>query len=98
MKINRGLIGLSLVAALIALAGCASSQPKLTQEEVMSQYPQVASLNTEVKDAQAKGSEYLAPESYDTARKSLESAMNAAHNNKKDDATTPYCNLEGRYR
>ena len=87
MKINRGLIGLSLVTTLIALAGCASSQPKLTQEEVMSQYPQVASLNTEVKDAQAKGSEYLAPESYDTARKSLESAMNAAHNNKKDDAS-----------
>lgn len=87
MKIKRGLIGLSLVAALIALGGCASSQPKLTQEEVMSQYPQVASLNTEVKDAQAKGSEYLAPESYDTARKSLESAMNAAHNNKKDGAS-----------
>jgi len=86
MKINRGLIALSLIAALIALGGCASSQPKLTQEEVMSQYPQVASLNTEVKDAQAKGSEYLSPESYDTARKSLESAMNAAHNNKKDDA------------
>jgi OOP family OmpA-OmpF porin len=87
MKITRGLFGLSLVAALITMGGCASSQPKLTQEEVLSQYPQVASLNTEVKDAQAKGSEYLAPESYDTAHKSLESAMNAAHNNNKDDAS-----------
>ena len=87
MKINRGLIGLSLVAAFIALGGCASSQPKLTQEEVMSQYPQVASLNTEVKDAQAKGSQYLAPESYEAASKSLENAMNAAHNNKNDDAS-----------
>ena len=87
MKITTGLYGLSLVVALITMGGCASSQPKLTQEEVMSQYPQVASLSTEVKDAQAKGSEYLAPESYETARKSLESAMNAAHNNKKDDAS-----------
>ncbi len=87
MKITRGLFGLSLVAALITMGGCASSQPKLTKEEVLSQYPQVASLNTEVKDAQAKGSEYLAPESYDAARKSLESAMNAAHNNQKDDAS-----------
>jgi outer membrane protein OmpA-like peptidoglycan-associated protein len=87
MNIKRGLFGLSLVAALITLGGCASSQPKLTQEEVLSQYPQVASLNTEVKNAQAKGSEYLAPESYATALKSLESAMNAAHNNKKDDAS-----------
>ena len=87
MKVTRGLFGLSLVAALITMGGCASSQPKLTKEEVLSQYPQVASLNTEVKDAQAKGSEYLAPESYDTARKSLESAMNAAHNNQKDGAS-----------
>ena len=89
MKITiiRGLFGLSLVAALITMGGCASSQPKLTQEEVSSQYPQVASLNTEVKDAQAKGSEYLAPKSYETASKSLESAMNAANNNKKDDVS-----------
>jgi len=87
ITIIRGMFGLSLVAALITMGGCASSQPKLTQEEVLSQYPQVASLNTEVKDAQKKGSAYLAPESYDTARKSLESAMNAAHNNDKDDAS-----------
>ena len=87
MKITTGLYGISLVVALITMGGCASSQPKLTQEEVISQYPQVASLNTEVKDAREKGSEYLAPESYETASKSLENAMNAAHNNKKDDAS-----------
>jgi len=86
-KVTRGLFGLSLVAALITMGGCASSQPKLTQEEVLSQYPEVASLNSEVKDARAKGSEYLAPESYATALKSLESAMNDAHNNKKDAAS-----------
>ncbi len=85
--ITRGLFGLSLVAALIAMAGCASSQPKLTQEQVLDQYPQVASLSSEVKNAKAKGSEFLAPESYATALKSLESAMDAAYNNKKDAAS-----------
>ena len=87
MKITTGLFGLSLVAALITMGGCATSQPKLSQEQVLSQYPEVASLNTDVKDAQAKGSEYLAPTSYATARKSLDNAMNAAHNNEKDDAS-----------
>jgi OmpA-OmpF porin, OOP family len=84
MKITRGLSGLSLVAVLITMVGCASTQPKLTQEEIKSQYPQVASLNSEVKDARAAGSEYLAPESYAAAVKSLDSAMDAAHDNKKD--------------
>jgi OOP family OmpA-OmpF porin len=87
MKITRGLYGLSLISALIVMAGCASSQPKLTQEQVLDQYPQVANLNSEVKDARAKGSELLAPESYATANKSLIEAMNAAHNNKKDAAS-----------
>ncbi len=86
MKITRGLFGLSLIAALITTGGCASSQPKLTQEQVLDQYPQVASLDSEVKNAREKGSKYLAPESFTTALKSLESAMNAAHNNKKDAA------------
>ncbi|MCW8934935.1 MAG: OmpA family protein [Gammaproteobacteria bacterium] len=87
MKITTGLYGLSLIVTLIIMGGCASSQPKLTQAEVLSQYPQVASLNAEVKDAQAKGSKYLAPKSYETARKNLDSAMSAAHNNEKEDAS-----------
>ena len=86
MKIIRGLIALSLVVALIALTGCATSQPKLTLEQVMDQYPQVASLDAEVKDAKVKGSEYLAPESYATALDSWKNAMNGAYNNKKDAA------------
>ena len=84
MKIYRGMVSLGLVAALVALGGCASSQPKLTLEQVLDQYPQVASLDDELKDAKAKGSEYLAPESYTTVFDSWESAMNAAYNNKKD--------------
>lgn len=87
MKITTGLYGLSLIVTLIIMGGCASSQPKLTQAEVLSQYPQVASLNAEVKDAQVKGSKYLAPQSYEVARKNLDSAMSAAHNNEKEDAS-----------
>ena len=87
MKIIKKLLSLNLIAAVIVLAGCASSQPKLTQEQVMGQYPQVASLESEVKNARAKGAEYLAPESYATALKSLESAMNSAYNDKKDAAS-----------
>ena len=86
MKIKSGLFGLSLVVALIALGSCATSQPKLTLDQVLEQYPQVASLDSAVKNSRAKGGEYLAPESYATALNSLERAMNAAHNNKKEDA------------
>ena len=68
IKTTRGLFGLGLIAVLIAMTGCASSQPKLTQEQVLEQYPQVASLSSEVKNARAKGAEYLAPESYDVAK------------------------------
>ena len=86
MKITTGSYCLSLIVAFVVLGGCASSQPKLTQEQVLSEYPEISSLVTEVKNAKAKGSEYLAPESYTTASKSLESATNAAYNNKSDKA------------
>ncbi len=86
MKITTGSYCLSLIVAFVVLGGCASSQPKLTQEQVLSQYPEISSLVTEVKNAKAEGSEYLAPESYTTATKSLESATNAAYNNESDKA------------
>ncbi len=86
MKITTGSFCLSLIVAFVVLGGCASSQPKLTQEQVLSEYPEISSLVTEVKNAKAKGSEYLAPESYSTATNALESATNAAYNNKSDKA------------
>ena len=86
MKITTGLYVLGLVTALTGMGGCASSQPKLTLEQVLDQYPQVSSLDTEIQNATAKGSSYLAPESFETAFNSLEDAMNAAHNNKAEEA------------
>lgn len=86
MKITTSLYGLSVVVALIVLNGCASSQQKLTQEQVMSKYPQVASLDSAVKNAKAKNSALLAPEGYTKALDSWQSAMDAAHNNDSADA------------
>lgn len=84
MKITTGLFGISLIVAAAALGGCASSQAKLTQEQILDQYPMVANLDSAVNKATANGSQLLAPESYNKAVDSLESAMNAAHNNKTD--------------
>jgi outer membrane protein OmpA-like peptidoglycan-associated protein len=86
MKITTSLFGFILLTTLILMGGCASSQPKLTQEEILTQYPQISSLNSAVTDSRAKGAELLAPESYKKAIDSLESAMKAAYKGKTDDA------------
>jgi len=86
MKITTRLFGLSLITAVAITGGCATSQPKLTQEQILDKYPQVAELDSSVKSARSNGSELLAPESYDKALESLESAMNAAYSNKTDAA------------
>ncbi|MGB5457323.1 MAG: OmpA family protein [Gammaproteobacteria bacterium] len=71
---------------MIIMGGCATSQPKLTQEQILTQYAQVSSLDSAVKLSRSKGAELLAPESFSMALDSLESAMGAARNNKKDEA------------
>jgi len=86
MKSTSSLISLSLILAMIIMGGCATSQPKLTQEQILTQYAQVSSLDSAVKLSRSKGAELLAPESFSMALDSLESAMNAARNNKKDEA------------
>jgi len=86
MKIITGTFGLSLVVAVIAMGGCASSQPKLTQEQILDQYPMVENLDSAVRNARSKGAELLAPQSYNMTLDALESAMTAAHNNKIDTA------------
>ena len=35
MNITNGLIGVSLIVAVAAMGGCASSQPRLTEEEIL---------------------------------------------------------------
>ncbi|MCK4675572.1 MAG: OmpA family protein [Gammaproteobacteria bacterium] len=86
MKIITGLFRLSLLSAIIVLAGCASSQPKLTQEQILDQYPQVVKLDSAVKKSKSEGAALFAPDGYDKITDALESAMDAAHNNKKESA------------
>ena len=86
MKITANLLRLNLVAAIIVLGGCASSQPKLTQEQVLDQYPQVSQLNSAVKNSKSQGAELFAPESFSRVSESLVSAMDAAHNNNQEKA------------
>ena len=87
MKITKNLIKLNLLAAIIVLGGCASSQPKLTQEQVVELFPQVTQLDSAVKDSKSKGAELFAPESYARVSDSLDSAMDAAHNNEQHNAS-----------
>ena len=86
MKITISLLRLNLLAALIILGGCVSSQPKLTQEQILDQYSQVAELSSAVKNSKSQGAELFAPDSYNKASDSLERAMDAAHNNNQEKA------------
>lgn len=86
MKMRTRMVRLCLLATTIILGSCASSQPKLTQQQVLDQYPQIAQLNSAFKNSKSKGAELFAPESYNSVSDSLESAMNAAHNNKQEKA------------
>jgi OOP family OmpA-OmpF porin len=86
MKITTRMVRLCLLVTTLILGSCASSQPKLTQQQILDQYPQVAQLESAVKNSKSNGAELFAPESYDSVSDSLESAMNAAHNNKQEKA------------
>ena len=72
--------------AMVILGGCASSQPRLTQDQILSQYPQVSSLESAVTEAGSMGADLFSPEYYSKARGLLEDAMGAARNNKKEAA------------
>jgi outer membrane protein OmpA-like peptidoglycan-associated protein len=58
----------------VALAGCATA-PKLTQEQIFEQHPQIAELDKGLKDAAAQHVDNLAPESYGAARAKLDKAL-----------------------
>ena len=85
MKIKSQLCGLSLGVAVVLLSAC-GSQPKLTSQQIMSQYSQVASLDKELKKARSEGSELLSPASYTTAKEYLDEAVSAAESNDIRDA------------
>ncbi|MEN8800891.1 MAG: OmpA family protein [Thiogranum sp.] len=77
---------ISLLLAVF-IAACAST-PKLSQEQVLSQNQQIASLDKALKDAHAQGADYLAPEGYKAASTQLDRAMTEAAGGRSDSANT----------
>ena len=69
----------------VFIAACAS-QPKLSQEQILSQNQQIASLDKALKDAHAQGADYLAPDGYETAAAQLDRAMTEAASGRSDTA------------
>jgi outer membrane protein OmpA-like peptidoglycan-associated protein len=57
-----------------AVQGCATG-PKLTQEQILDQYDQVAALDRELRDAAAQGVDNLAPDGYNAAEEQLQKAI-----------------------
>ena len=77
---------ISLFVAVF-IAACAS-QPKLSQEQILSQNQQIASLDKALKDVHAQGADYLAPDGYETAATQLDRAMTEAASGRSDAANT----------
>ena len=75
---------ISLLLAVF-IAACAST-PKLSQEQVLSQNQQIASLDKALKDAQTQGADYLAPDGYEAAAGQLDRAMTEAASGRSDTA------------
>jgi len=61
----------------VLISACAAT-PKLSQEQVMSQNELIAQLDKALKDSQAQGADYLAPEGYSVAAAKLDQAINSA--------------------
>ncbi len=87
MNIRSSLFSIGLAMAVVTVSGCAS-QPKLTHEQILTQYQEVGQLESAVQNARIKDAELLAPKGFVAASTSLERAMKAARNNKSEVAKT----------
>jgi outer membrane protein OmpA-like peptidoglycan-associated protein len=74
---SRSYIIYPLIAAVAFLAGCATG-PKLTQEQILGEYEQVAKLDKGLKDALAQDVDNLSPSNYETAKQQLNEAISEA--------------------
>ncbi|WP_455233807.1 OmpA family protein [Thiogranum longum] len=74
----------TLLFALFIVA-CAST-PQLSQEQVLSENAQIASLDKALQDARAQGADYLAPQGYAYSAEQLDQAIRAAMNGQNDAA------------
>lgn len=72
---------------VLVLASCATA-PKVGQEQIFSQFKEIAALDKGLKDGAAKGVNNLAPEGFKSARTSLQEALDAATGNRKEAATS----------
>jgi OOP family OmpA-OmpF porin len=70
----RSAIGYPLILAIVFLVGCATG-PKLTQEQILGQYEQIAKLDKGLQDAKAQGVDNLAPTNYQAAQQALNEAV-----------------------
>ncbi len=77
---------ISFLAAVFIVA-CASA-PKLSQEEILADNQQIASLDSGLKKAREQGADYLAPEGYKTAASYLDRAMAEAAGGRDEAANT----------
>ena len=75
------------VFIIAAVMAACTTAPKLTQNELFDQYPQIASLVKGLKDAKAQGVDNLAPTGYQTAKTRMSEALASAERNRKDAAT-----------
>jgi outer membrane protein OmpA-like peptidoglycan-associated protein len=66
-----------LIFVLVLLAGCVAG-PKLTDEQIMGQYDQVANLDKGLKQAKAQNVDNLAPTGYQAALANLNEAVSEA--------------------
>ena len=71
---------------LVALIAACASTPRLSQEQVLSQNQQIASLDKALKDAHAQGADYLAPEGYKASAAQLDRAITEAASGRNDAA------------
>ena len=72
---------------IVTLVGCASG-PTLTNEQILGQYDEIASLDRGLQEAAVKSTDYLAPEGYEASMEKLDEALKAAHKGQKDVANT----------
>jgi outer membrane protein OmpA-like peptidoglycan-associated protein len=79
----------TLIAVCLAafVSGCATT-PKLTQEQILAENPEIARLDKELNDARALGADYLAPEGYELAASQFDRAVSEASSGRKDTATS----------
>ena len=75
------------VLVVTLFAGCATA-PKLTQEQILAKYDQIASLDKGLKDARARDVQDLAPEGFSTAQTQFDDALSEAAAGRADTANS----------